>query len=102
MDFANFKDIIVSSKVNKLEELEVEISTTDTNKVNEFASFLMSETHDAWNSGLAIERFINSDSSIILVTKDVPVGIIEELNTHELMGVAPLETRPVFEQSFGA
>ena len=99
MDFMNFKNIIKSSKINKLEELEIEIGTTDTVAVNEFCSFLMSQI-EGWKSGIAVERFIGCDESTVLVTKDVGYGIVSELNVHELSGVAPLESLPVFTQTF--
>lgn len=99
MDFMNFKNIIKSSKINKLEELEIEIGTTDTVVVNKFCSSLMSQI-ESWKCGIAVERFIGCDESIVLVTKDVDYGIVSELNVHELGGVAPLESLPVFTQTF--
>ena len=99
MDFKNFKNIIKSSKINKLEELEIEIGTTDTVAVNKFCSSLMSKI-ESWKCGIAVERFIGCDESIVLVTKDVDYGIVSELNVHELGGVAPLESLPVFTQTF--
>ena len=100
MIIENAKELIVSSKVNELEELQIELSTTDTDKVDAFASYIMAKTIDSWNCGLVIERFIGTGTSTVIVTKDVQVGMVEELNIDELMGVEPLEPRPIFEQSF--
>lgn len=92
-----FNDLIIN-EVKKSAEKDGEyvLKTTDTNIINNFCSALMEQI----KCGIAVERFIGCDESCVVVTDCVKHGVVEEMNTHELCGVEPLESLPVFNQNY--
>ena len=70
-----------------------ELSTTDNETIEAVVSHLFSEV---LTCGVVVERFAGLDESDIIIDQAVPLGVISEMNTHELGDLEPLEQCPVF------
>lgn len=89
MNFGIYSKMIVSNN-----GCEIQVSTTDTNLIDELNSIIMTQV----TTGLEVERFVGIDVTQINISEDVNHGIVEEYNVHELNGLLPLENSPNFFQ----
>ena len=89
MNFGIYSKMVVSNNGS-----EIQVSTTDTNLIDELNSIIMTQV----TTGLEVERFVGIDVTQINISEDVNHGIVEEYNVHELNGAVPLENSPNFFQ----